>query len=467
MTQEFSPAEFGAAWHKFIEFVNSQAPPPEPPPPPLTDRVAAFLGGDPSQMAIVKESFPERDLPNIQIAFDRFLTGLDRSAEQIGYLTEHDHPGFNLSTILTRRQWMAIGEGPVQYRSVELANGERMQCMERGLYLIRDGDTRLAVLIHATEGFYGGQGVTVEILCPWSERAEAVLAEIRGLAHTHNVYRGRLLTLSGDNIQFRDLPTIEREAIILPPSLLQNIERNTLGFIAQAERLRAARRHMKRGLLFHGLPGTGKTLTVMYLLSQMKGRTVILLTGRIMGLITQACQLARALAPSAVVLEDVDLIAQERESESTTGPLLFELLNEMDGLSEDTDVLFLLSSNRPDLLEPALAARPGRIDQAIEFPLPDADCRRRLLELYGKGLALRVDDLDDMVRRTEGASSAFIRELLRKAALIAADQTPGSADAPVVADSHLREALQAIVYEGGQLTQKLLGVAPGALQNFR
>ena len=86
--------------------------------------------------------------------------------------------------------------------------------------------------------------------------------------------------------------------------------------------------------------------------------------------------------------------------------LLFQLLNEMDGLSEDTDVLFLLSTNRPDLLEPALVARPGRIDQAIEFPLPDADCRRRLFALYSQGLELRTDDLEDMVRRTEGVSSA-------------------------------------------------------------
>jgi hypothetical protein len=335
--------------------------------------------------------------------------------------------------------------------------------MERGLYLIRDGETRLVVLVHASEGFYGRQGVMVEILCPWSERAEAVLAELRGLVRKHNVYRGHILTLSGEAIQFHSLPVIEREAIILPPSLLHNIERNTLGFIAQAERLRAAGRHVKRGLLFHGPPGAGKTLTIMYLLSQMKGRTIILLTGRIMGLVAQACQLARFLAPSTVVLEDVDLIAQERDAEHARGPLLFELLNEMDGLSEDTEVLFLLSTNRPDLLEPALAARPGRIDQAIEFPLPDADCRRRLLALYGQGLAMQANDIEGMVARTEGVSSAFIRELLRKAALIAADSTPDSTEPPLVTDAHLREALTAIVTEGGQLTQKLLGVAPGAL----
>ncbi len=467
MTQDFSPAEFGAAWHKFIEFVNSQIPPPEPPPPLLADRITSFLGVDPTQLVVVKESFLDRDLPNLQIAFDFYLTGPERSAEQVGYLTDQDYPGFSLSTILTRRQYQFVAEGPVQYRSVELADGERLQCLERGLYLIRDHDVRLAVFVRGGENFFGAQGIALEILCPLSERAEAMLSEIRKLVHERNVYRGQVLSLGArgpDSISFHTLPQIEREAIILPPALLQNIERNTLSFVELSSRLRAAGRHVKRGLLFHGPPGAGKTLTIMYLVSQMKGRTVILLTGRVMGLITQACQLARLLAPSVVVLEDVDLIAQERENESATGPLLFELLNEMDGLSEDTEVLFLLSSNRPDLLEPALTARPGRIDQAIEFPLPDADCRRRLLALYGKGLDLRVNDIEDMVRRTEGVSSAFIRELLRKAALIAADQSRGSAEPPIVTDAHLRGALQAILVEGGQLTQKLLGVAPGALQ---
>jgi ATP-dependent 26S proteasome regulatory subunit len=129
------------------------------------------------------------------------------------------------------------------------------------------------------------------------------------------------------------------------------------------------------------------------------------------------------------------------------------------------DVLFILSTNRPDRLEPALTARPGRIDQALEFPLPNADGRRRLLARYGQGLNLRTADLDDMVLRTAGASPAFIRELLRKAALLAAAETPTSPDLPALTSTHLRDALRAIVEEGGDLTQRLLGAgalsAPG------
>ncbi|HEY2159219.1 MAG TPA: AAA family ATPase, partial [Isosphaeraceae bacterium] len=153
-------------------------------------------------------------------------------------------------------------------------------------------------------------------------------------------------------------------------------------------------------------------------------------------------------------LEDVDLIAEERTKGGPgCAPLLFELLNEMDGLSDDSDVVFILTTNRPDLLEPALASRPGRVDQAIEIPLPDVTCRRRLFALYGRGLTSRVEDLSRFIARTDGASAAFIRELLRRAALFAADD---GADI-VVADRHLDSAMHDLVVQGGDLTKSLLG----------
>jgi len=131
--------------------------------------------------------------------------------------------------------------------------------------------------------------------------------------------------------------------------------------------------------------------------------------------------------------------------------LLFELLNQMDGLAEDADILFVLTTNRPDLLEPALAARPGRIDQAIEVPVPDAECRRRLFDLYGRGLEIDAT-LDRYVERTAGVSGAFIRELLRKAALFAADEGVRK-----VNDRHFDAAAHEMLVEGGALTKSLLG----------
>lgn len=352
-------------------------------------------------------------------------------------------------------------QGPVQYVNIELEDDRVIACVQCGLYLIGEGERRLAVLVNRPSDIGFSRKVKVEVMAVDRSQAEAFLAELRMLIRKRNVYRGRVLSLStdqreGTKVQFHRLPVIAPDQIILPEGLLNRIERQTIGFGKHSSQLLAMGRHLKRGLLLHGPPGTGKTLTAMYLASQMRERTVLLLTGRGMGLIEQSCAMARLLQPSIVVLEDVDLIAEERTREGACAAVLFELLNQMDGLSDDADILFLLTTNRPDILEPALASRPGRIDQAIEIPLPDAECRGRLFELYGRGLTLRLEHLDRFVSKTEGASAAFIRELLRKAALFAADEAADSS--VVVMDRHVDEALHELVVAGGELTKSLLGV---------
>lgn len=200
----------------------------------------------------------------------------------------------------------------------------------------------------------------------------------------------------------------------------------------------------------------------MYLARQMPDRTVLLLTGASLGLIETSCTMARLLQPSTVILEDVDLIAEERTRQSTSAnAVLFELLNQMDGLSDDADVLFVLTTNRPELLEPALASRPGRIDQAVEVPLPDATCRSRLVDLYGQGLVLQLSDTSRLVDRMEGVSASFVKELLRKAAVFAAEASPDATPGEplVVGEDHLDQAMFDLLTEGGDLTRVLLGGA--------
>ena len=77
--------------------------------------------------------------------------------------------------------------------------------------------------------------------------------------------------------------------------------------------------------------------------------TAVVISGRALGAITQACGVARSLQPAMVIVEDVDLIAEERTARPGEHPLLFQLLNEMEGLTSASDVIFLLTTNRADL----------------------------------------------------------------------------------------------------------------------
>jgi ATP-dependent 26S proteasome regulatory subunit len=151
----------------------------------------------------------------------------------------------------------------------------------------------------------------------------------------------------------------------------------------------------------------------------------------------------------------VDLVAGERTMRGQGGPLLFELLNELDGMADDANVAVLLTSNRPELLEPALAARPGRVDLAVEIPLPDADCRRRLFDLYARGMPLELADAEAVIRRTDGVTASFFRELLREAMLEAV-----AVDAAVVRDEHVAAALERLLGTTNEMTRVLLGATP-------
>jgi hypothetical protein len=433
-------------------------------------RLRDHFGADPAQLPVLTESFPHHDHPNLHLALEAYLAEPGRSGQLLGIATQHEHTEISLSRLvvpLRQGLWGGneLSEGPVKYTNFALEDDRVLPCLHSGLVFIADGAERLAVLVRGPrERGWGDQTVDLQVMATDQERAATFLTALRTAVRERSVYRSRVISVeaagSGPGldltIKFHHLPAVDRQGIILPAVLLERIERQTIGFAQRSERLRAAGRHLKRGLLLYGPPGTGKTLTAMYLAARMPERTVLLLTGCDVGLIEQSCALARLLQPATVVLEDVDLIAQERTQQATgTNTVLFELLNQMDGLADDADILFLLTSNRPELLEPALAARPGRIDQAIEVPLPDADCRRRLITLYGGGLELRLTDLDGLIARTDGVSAAFMRELLRRAALFAADE----GDLLVVEDRHLEEALHELVVEGGPLTRSLLGAS--------
>lgn len=137
--------------------------------------------------------------------------------------------------------------------------------------------------------------------------------------------------------------------------------------------------------------------------------------------------------------------------------MLFDLLDAMDGAAPDADLLFVLTTNRADLLEPALAARPGRVDVAVEIGLPDGDARRRLLALYGQSVPLRLStaDIDETVVRTEGVTASFLKELLRRAVLESLiEHTP----LRTVEAQHVSRGLDDLLDTAQQVTRSLLGV---------
>jgi cell division protease FtsH len=414
-------------------------------------------------LPVVSQTFAPYDHANVQVALSAYLQAEGRSHELVG-LTGHQRHFESLSDLVQMAQ-PGVRIGSVDLVTLPIGPDATLACVQFGLFLVDDRGVPLVALMRGPTEFGPQQTVTLELLCPDQARANGLLAEIRRLMVERNVFRRQVVAFGESHlghiglgpVVFHRRPELPRDALVLPHGVLELVERQVLGIARHREQLRASRQHVKRGLLLYGPPGNGKTLTVRYLVSQARDHTVLLLTGGALHLLRPACALARMLEPAVVVLEDVDLVAGERGMFGRAGnPVLFDLLNELDGMDEDADVAFVLTTNRADVLEPALAARPGRVDLAVEIGLPDEDARRRLVALYGSGVTFLVQDLEATVTRTAGVAASFIKELVRKAALLAAEGADGAGPLTVT-DQHLQEALGELLEERSALTRVLLG----------
>lgn len=315
---------------------------------------------------------------------------------------------------------------------VDLPNGpgSTLACLLLAALLVTDSRGSYVVMVVGPSEH--DQVLAVEVAGLSVNDAQAVHAQLDELRRALNVYRGHILDVSispmgGVSLAFGDVPVTPRQDVVLPEVVLDRVERHALGVSIHRDALLEAGQHLKRGLLLYGPPGTGKTHTTRYLVGQMTGYTRLMLTGRALHAIGSAAELARDLQPAVVVLEDVDLVAEDRSFGHGSSPVLFDLLDAMDGAAADADLLFVLTTNRSDLLEPALAARPGRVDVAVEIDMPDAQARRRLLVLYARSVPLRLSeaDIDGVIERTDGVTASFLKELLRRAVLESLhDHTP-------------------------------------------
>ena len=415
---------FAAQFRAFLKAIEESVPAPEP--TRLHQKVTGHLGADPTEMPVTTEGFAAYDHANVQAAMDAYLDREGVAFELIGLVgSGRDH--HNLADLMNNaRRQSQFDVGTVDYTTVTVGVGRERSCVSFGLYLITEGDQRLAVLMRLSNYRGGALETLVEVMGGTIDAGQAFLHRIRAEIIKHHICRGQVLSFEPweygagmGPLRFHERPKVDAADVVLPAGVLEAVHRQILGVAEHRERLLAAGHHLKRGVVLYGPPGTGKTHTVRHLIGAQREATVIVLTGLGVQYIREACNLARVLPPALIVLEDVDLVAEER-TVSFSNPLLFQLLNEMDGVAGDADIAFLLTTNRLDLVEPALAQRPGRVDLVVEVPLPDAAGRRRLLSLYGVTAHLDPDEAESVVTKTDGYTGSFFAELSRRAELLAA-----------------------------------------------
>ena len=218
-----------------------------------------------------------------------------------------------------------------------------------------------------------------------------------------------------------------------------------------------------RGILFSGPSGTGKTLMVKALAGET-GLNFIsvsapLLFSKWLGESEKALhnlfKKAKQSAPCILFLDEIDALGVARGFVSESGAverIASQFFNELDNLSDLSQVIVLGATNREDLLDPALM-RAGRLDYVLRFPIPDEEDRFEIFQVHTREKPLRSDvDLRELAQLTEGMAGSQIASICRSAAMIAIAETIRGAEKEVpgkllICSSHFKSAL-------GQVTEK-------------
>ena len=423
------------------------------------------LGLPADRLPVAEQQWPAYEHVNVQAALDAWLAEPGRGHRLIGVAGYRHRGSMGLADLLGQLPEEAkYGPRPGNVLRTSLPtgpDGQTKECLRVAVLLVSDAGGRSALLFRGPDPEDGRESTTVEVIASREGAGAEIAARLRDLVLEHNVYRGQVVSfgrtmfghLQGSILRFHHREPLSADELILPRETFEDVRRQVVGVARHRDALQAAGQHLKRGLLLYGPPGVGKTHTVRYLVGELTDTTIVQLSGDALSAIKQACSIARSLQPAMIVVEDVDLIAQQRDMYEGGAPLLFMLLNEMDGLEEDADVVFLLTTNRADLLEEALASRPGRVDQAVHIDLPDRDARRRLVELYRRSLDLDESRLDDVLDRTDGVTASFLKELLRRATVVAADRGVRRVSA-----EDLVTALDDLLDTRNRMTRRALGL---------
>ena len=386
----------------------------------------AHLGVPQKDQASVTRVYPAWASNHVLVAVQRVVTA---TPNRTGAPVDFDYDG---------------DECVASYRPVPVTPDETRDVPSEAYCPSFHGDTPfVAAVSHDRDGLH----VTIYVR---SDDRAIGLALLEQVDAQPNFYRGQVITLeAGNRLAFVQVPpTSFEEDLVLEPSLETEIERQVVHFVEREPLFRAVGIPFRRGVLLVGPPGVGKTQVFRALSHRLAGRcTILWLTSRAVENpegIASIFALARSLAPTVLLWEDLDLTVRNRAAGN--GSLLGELLAQLDGAQSNEGVITCASTNDAAALDEALSQRPSRFDCVLHIGPPSRETRLRMLRRFSQRIPRLQADLDVVADSTAGLSGAHLKELVTASFTQAVNGSLGTASAdelPVTTD-HFLAALESV-----------------------
>ena len=285
----------------------------------------AHLGVAADELPVVVETIAARRWAGTDIALAS-LTARDPEATLVGGGGGDERRHSSLGGLMANGGGGRFGSGQVGRLNVAAAQTPRGPRSRSVLHLFRHNGVPLAVLQRVGNPQYGSES-RLEVLAADPDAPATFLVAVREESMRQSVLRRQVVSFSGNpyersmsDLTFHHRPGVPASQVVLPEGTLQQVGAHVVGLAEHRERLRGQGQHLKRGILLYGPPGTGKTHTVRHLLSAATEATVVLFSGTQMAHVATAAQIARAHQPAIVVIEDCDLIAEDRDHHFGGGP---------------------------------------------------------------------------------------------------------------------------------------------------
>jgi AAA+ superfamily predicted ATPase len=310
------------------------------------------------------------------------------------------------------------------------------------------------------------------ILAPHVAQAKEFLQEV---CAWNSEVRGEVLVFSGscwqkDASLFQSIKTANFDNLILRGNLKQEIFEDLQQFFAAREMYETYNIPWKRGILFVGPPGNGKTHTVKAIINALEQPCLYIKSfrsehGTEEDNIHAVFERARKSAPCILVMEDLDslLNAQNRSF----------FLNELDGFAANAGVITIATTNHPERLDPAILDRPSRFDRKYPFDLPALPERIDYITMWNASLqpALRLSDegITRLASVTEGFSFAYLKELFLSSMVrwISKQQQHDMENVMIEQENVLREQMVSAISQDAKLPdENAQNIAPATLRRM-